>query len=353
MIMPLCNGPTRHHVGLQQQLPMDQMKIPPVTILIEWENAQDVADVWVRRALAALEQELQRQQVRFSEKPIVLYLFNASAVDEAHIRREIALAAPKLEQLCTLRFTPTPGLTYYKLKNHGVALTKTDLVAMLDSDAAPQPGWLPALLQPFANPEVMAVGGFTVLGYNNLVSRVMALTWIFNLPSERAQTLERHKIHANNCAFRTEFFRHHPWPDLPTFKKQCGFWIRDIEKRGIKWVRTAEAMTIHAPQPGLRFLAWRAWTAGLDRDYQGAQTISHNKGRRILFAFQFWAKKTWRATRRVVTKGRQVELPWWQIPAALLLGWSYYGLALVAQLFAVATRRYQPLPALLPVLQHQ
>jgi len=334
-------------------MPMSEAKLPAVTILIEWENAQDVEDFWIRRALAALQEELEACQNGMSVKPVVMYLFNARVVDEAHIRREIAIAAPQLEQLCTLQIVPTSGLTYYKLKNHGVTLTRTELVAMLDSDAAPQKGWLSSLLKPFADPQVMAVGGFTVLGYNNLVSRVMALVWIFDLRSERAQTLERQKIHANNCAFRTDFFRVHPWPDLPTFKKQCGFWIRDIEKRGVKWVRSADAMTVHAPQPGLRFLAWRAWTAGLDRDYQGAQTISHSRTSRFTFAVRFWAKKSWRATRRILTKRGEVDLPLWQVPAALLLSWSYYGLALVAQLFAVATRRYQPLPPLLPVLQHQ
>jgi len=332
---------------------VNEAKLPPVTILIEWENAQDVENIWVRRALTALQEELQRQQSILTEKPRVMYLFNSRAVSEQDIRREIAIAAPRLEEFCTLEFKATPGLTYYKLKNYGVSETKTELVVMVDSDAAPQPGWLPALLKPFTDPEVMAVGGFTVLGYNNLVSKVMALSWIFNLRSEREQTLARHKIHANNCAFRTDFFRANPWPDLPAFKKQCGFWIRDIEKRAIKWVRTADAVTIHAPQPGIRFLAWRAWTAGLDRDYQGAQTISQNKLPRLLYAFRFWAKKTWRTTTRIVGKGRQVELPPWQVPAALLLGWAYYTTALMAQLWAVLTRRYQPLPALLQVPQHQ
>jgi len=192
---------------VELEVPVTEAKLPPVTILIEWENAQDVEDVWVRRALSALQDELQRQQSRLSEKPRVMYLFNQRAVSEQDIRREIEIAAPRLEEFCALEFKPTPGLTYYKLKNYGVSETKTDLVAMVDSDAAPQPGWLPALLQPFADPEVMAVGGFTVLGYDNLVSKVMALSWIFNLRSERQQTLARHKIHANNCAFRTEFFR--------------------------------------------------------------------------------------------------------------------------------------------------
>lgn len=327
--------------------------LPPVTILIEWENAQDVEDVWVRKALVALQDELVRQRERMSEPARVLYLFDPAKVGADDIRRQIASAAPQLESAARLELQPAPGLTYYKLKNFGVGLTRTDLVAMLDSDAGPEPGWLPGLLAPFADPKVMAVGGFTVLGFNNLVSKVMALTWIFNLRSERRKTLDRDKIHANNCAFRTAFFRANPWPDLPAFKKQCGFWLRDIQHRGIPWVRTAEAMTVHAPQPGVRFLAWRAWTAGLDRDYQAAQTSSPSRLGRIGYAFRFWAKKSARAARRVVGKGSEVELPAWQMPAAIGLAWSYYAIVLVAELFAAATRSYARLPAPAEILQHQ
>jgi hypothetical protein len=327
--------------------------LPAVTILIEWENAQDVEDMWVRRALVALQDELERQRGRMSEPARVLYLFDPGKVGADDIRRQIDQAAPRLANAARLEFQPAPGLTYYKLKNFGVGLTRTDLVAMLDSDAAPEPGWLPGLLAPFDDPQVMAVGGFTVLGYHNLVSKVMALTWIFNLRSERSKTLERDKIHANNCAFRTAFFRAHPWPDLPAFKKQCGFWLRDIQRRGIVWVRTAEAMTVHAPQPGVRFLAWRAWTAGLDRDYQAAQTTHPSRLGRLGYAFQFWAKKSSRSARRIISKRREVDLPAWQVPAAICLAWSYYAVVLVAQLVAASTRRYASLPAPAEILQHQ
>ncbi|MEX0923894.1 MAG: glycosyltransferase [Rhodovibrionaceae bacterium] len=330
---------------------MNDDSFAPLTILIEWENAQDVEDLWVRKALTALQDELEREHNRFSVPPKVMYLYNEAAVDPDHIRSEIAIAAPKLGQFCDLHFEPTPGLSYYKLKNHGVAITTTDLVVMVDSDAAPEPGWLGALLKPFDDPEVQAVGGFTMLGYNDFVSKVMALAWIFNLRSEREKTEKRTKIHANNCAFRTAFFKNNPWPDLPAFKKQCGFWIRDIEKRRIKWVRTADAMTIHAPWPSFRFLFWRAWTAGLDRDYQGAQTISQSHLRRLGFAFEFWAHKCRRATRRILRKGHEVELPLWQRPPALLVAWGYFTILLVAQIYAALTRSYVPLPATLAALR--
>jgi len=317
--------------------------LPPITILIEWENAIDVEDRWTHRAMQALETELLATRDLMPCPPRIMYLYDRERVPEDLIRNTIARVAPRIPDLAALELVPTPGLTYYKLKNFGVARTATEFVVMLDSDAAPQPGWLQGLLAPFADAAVMAVGGFTVLGYDDLLSKVLALIWIFHLRADREVTKKRKKINANNCAFRTAFFKANPWPDLPAFKKQCGFWLRDIEKRGIKWVRTVEAMTVHAPHPGFAFFIWRAWTAGSDRDFQGYHAGHSSRLQRLGFAFSFWLARSLRASRRILTRGREVDLSWWQMPAALVIGNLYFTVLLLGQLRAVATRRYAPL----------
>ncbi|HVI30109.1 glycosyltransferase family 2 protein [Hansschlegelia sp.] len=319
--------------------------LPPVTFIVEWENAIDVEDEWAKRAMSSFQSELERNQSRMTEKPRVMYLYDRGAVDAETIQSVIDEVAPRLKEFAEVELVATPGLTYYKLKNYGVSLAKTELVVMLDSDAGPQPGWLEALLKPFADPEIMAVGGFTVLGHEDLLSRTMALSWIFNLPSERTKTVKRHKIHANNCAFRTEFFRRNPFPDLPAFKKQCGFWLRDISARGYKWVRTADAMTIHAPHPGYKFIAWRAWTTGLDRDFQAFHTVTQSRLGRLGYSFYFFGSKLWRSWKRIIKKGGEVDLPVWQRPFAMLLSLGYFSIALVGELWSALTRSFGPLPA--------
>jgi hypothetical protein len=319
--------------------------LPPITILIEWENAIDVEDKWTHRAMQALETELAASRDLMPVPPRVMYLYDRGRVAEELIRRTIATVAPRIPELCKLEMVPTPGLTYYKLKNYGVARTETEFVVMLDSDAAPQPGWLPGLLAPFADPAVMAVGGFTVLAYDDLLSKVLALIWIFHLRGDRQVTLKRKKINANNCAFRTAFFKANPWPDLPAFKKQCGFWLRDIEKRGIKWVRTVDAMTVHAPHPGYAFFLWRAWTAGTDRDVQTFHAGYTTRLGRLGYAVFFWIKRSARSTLRILTRGHEVELRWWQMPAALLVGNLYFAVLFVGQVWAALTRSYVPLAA--------
>jgi hypothetical protein len=324
-------------------------QLPPVTIVIEWENAIDVEDDWTEKAMAGLQRELESVADRVKAKPRVTYLYNEKAVDPAAIRRVIAKAAPRLPELAELEILPTPGFTYYKLKNFGIARSTTDISVMLDSDASPQPGWLEGILKPFADPAIMAVGGFTVLGYDDLLSKPMALSWIFDLASEREKTVGRHKIHANNCAVRTDFFRANPFPDLPAFKKQCGFWLRDLTAQGHRYIRTADAMTIHAPHPGYKFLVWRAWTTGLDRDFQGFHTVSQSRLGRIGYAFRYFGKKVRRSWSNIVRKGASVDLPIWQRPAAMALSLGFFSIALAGELTSALTRRLEPIPVLPPV----
>src|SRR5690242_1159238 len=316
--------------------------LPAVTIVIEWENAIDVEDKWTAAAMAALEHEIADVAPKMSAKPRIMYLYDKNAVDPAVIEKALVTTAPHLKDLTELEVIPTDGLTYYKLKNYGISRANTDLSIMLDSDAAPQPGWLENLLKPFADPAIMAVGGFTVLGYDDLLSKTFALSWIFDLREERTKTVKREKIHANNCAVRTDFFRQHPFPDLPAFKKQCGFWLRDLSARGYQYTRTADAMTVHAPHPGYKFLAWRAWTMGLDRDYQAFQTGTRSRIGRFGYAFEFFGGKVGKSWGRIIAKGGDVDLPVWQRPAAMLVTLGFYGVSLVAEIGSSLTRRFEP-----------
>lgn len=324
---------------------MGEAPLPAVTIVIEWENAIDVEDRWTDRAMRALRDELARCSNRFAEPPVIMYLYDDAAVSESTIGDVIEAMAPDLRRLAHVELVPAPGLTYYQLKNRGVARARTGIAIILDSDAGPQPGWLDGLLAPFADPAVQAVGGFTVLGWEDWLSKTMALTWIFDLPSERERTVRRRKIHPNNAAFRTEFFRKHPFPVVPgSFKKSCGFWLRRIEAEGARWVRTADAMTVHAPHPGMGFILWRAWATGRDRDVQlwhmGARSRPSRAGR----ALWYWARKVGRGWWRIWTKGAEVALPVWQRPAAMLVPLAFYTTALVGALSSAATRSFESLP---------
>ena len=318
--------------------------LPPVTFVIEWENAIDVEDEWTNRAMAALERELAATADKMPSRPRIMYLYNEGAVEAGTIEHALDKVAPELRNLADVEIIPTPGLTYYKLKNFGIGRSATELTVMLDSDAAPQPGWLENLLMPFADPEIMVVGGFTVLGADDFLSRTMALAWVFNLPHEREKTTRRRKIHVNNCAVRTDFFREHPFPDLPAFKKQCVFWVRGLSAEGYKFVRTPDAMVVHAPHPGPKFLAWRAWTGGMDADFLASQTVSNSRLGRIGYAFPYFVRKLLRSWRNILRHGGKVGLSAWQRPFAMLVTLVFYLVTLAGQLWSAFSREFALLP---------
>jgi hypothetical protein len=326
----------------------DTANLPPVTIVIEWENAIDTEDEWARRAVAALQEELASATGRMAEKPVVTYLYDQNAVDPRAIWRVIDAAAPRLADVAKLEVLPTAGLTYYNLKNFGVSRATTELSIILDSDAAPQPGWLETMIAPFADPTIMAVGGITVLGHDDLLSRTLALSWIFGLAEEREETASEHGIYANNTAVRTTFFRANPFPQLNAFKKQCTFWLRSITARGHRYVRMAEAVTVHAPHPGYRFTIWRAWMTGLDRDFHGYHMITRSRPGRIAFACRFFVRGLARAWSRIIRKHRSVDLPVWQIPAAMAISLGFFLIVFAGQLVSAVGRSHEDLPDVFP-----
>ena len=142
-----------------------------------------------------------------------------------------------------------------------------------------------------------------------------------------------------------------PGPELPAFKKQCTYWLKRIDEIGVPWVRTSDAMTRHAPHPGLRFLIKRAWISGTDRDALQTQIASADRGQRLASAFKTYRKKLKRAWVRISKKHQEVDLPSYQVPAALFLATSYISILFVAQLLSGALQKLPAgqLPAGLPV----
>ncbi len=82
----------------------------------------------------------------------IVVVDNASAGDET--RR----VAERWGARCVVE--PAPGLD--RARNTGLAEARTELVAFTDDDARPEPGWLGALVEPFAAPDVHAVTGLVL-----------------------------------------------------------------------------------------------------------------------------------------------------------------------------------------------
>ena len=60
------------------------------------------------------------------------------------------------------RYVPEPRRGLCRARNRGALVSSADIIAYLDDDSVPEPGWLAAIAAEFADPMVMAVGGRTV-----------------------------------------------------------------------------------------------------------------------------------------------------------------------------------------------
>jgi glycosyltransferase involved in cell wall biosynthesis/GT2 family glycosyltransferase len=91
-----------------------------------------------------------------------------SALANLHDRPEEVIVVdnsagdPETERITNLagaRYLTASGTGLSGARNEGAAAAAGDIVAFVDDDAVPRPGWLPALFAPFADPKVMAVAG--------------------------------------------------------------------------------------------------------------------------------------------------------------------------------------------------
>ena len=77
-------------------------------------------------------------------------------------------------------------------RNAGIAAAGGEVIAMIDSDAAAQPGWLAALTAPFARPDMLAVGGRV---------EAMSVERGVELFAERSAVLNQRKFFAGVLGF--------------------------------------------------------------------------------------------------------------------------------------------------------
>jgi glycosyltransferase involved in cell wall biosynthesis len=104
----------------------------------------------------------------------------------------------------------------HALKNAAVQAASADIIAFLDADCVPDPGWLRGAVETLrTHPEVSAVSGRTRYPGSNLLQRVLSLCDRAFLDSGRTRPTTT--ISNNNSAFRRDAYIEHPLREEMSF----------------------------------------------------------------------------------------------------------------------------------------
>jgi Glycosyl transferase family 2 len=234
--------------------------LPTVTIVVEWENARWADLGRTRRMLAALRPQLAELRPRFPEPPAILFVYDRLRIDVAVIERCLKEAFADTAGLCTARLLPVEHMGYYQLKNAGAVAASTELVIFLDCDVVPEPGWLEAMLEPFAAGAAEVVTGQTYVALESLYSRAAALFWVFPLRRDERGLVKIKHAYANNAAFRRDLFLRHPYPEAEMHRGNCRLLSRELYASGVDIHQQLAARVAHPPPAGFgQFLVRGIW----------------------------------------------------------------------------------------------
>lgn len=153
--------------------------------------------------------------------------------------------APFVEPL-RLRYIVTPPGGPAAARNCGLAAARGEIVAFIDDDCRPRPGWLPALTSSVSSSSPRATGGTTFNGLaSNLYAEAAQLVLDLVARHERETHGRERFFPSNNLAFPAETLRRMGGFDESFRTAEDRELCRRWRKAGFALVRVPEAVVDH------------------------------------------------------------------------------------------------------------
>ena len=300
-----------------------------VSIVLEWETGEECGRGRADHCLAQLNRQMWEGDGVLASAP-ELILVKASHEQEPNLA---GLSWPGRFEVAEA----PAGSDYYQKKNFGFSRSRGEIVLFVDSDLAPEPGWLAAMLRPFVDPAKSVVVGRTHFDVQTIYQRAVALFWIFEARVDDDLVRPTRRLVSNNIAFRRPLFAALPFPERPTYRGQCSELGATINRLGIVMVEATAARASHPAPSGLRAFTARALRAGRD-----ALAYRRMEGP---VSFADW-RAEWRRDRASMRSRRRERAPVIGAGpasrlAAAVLGHLYYGIKAAAFLAALLAARRQ------------
>ncbi len=222
----------------------------------------------------------------------------------------------------------TSASFYFALKNYGAAAAQGELIVFADSDLQVENGWLRAMVDTFANPEVQVAAGAVYPKCGTWYEDAVAMFWFFEPRSTGGGLRRTSHFFANSVAFRRRVFETHPFPTLVGSNRgACALLGRQLEREGIPVWRNESARAAHpAPECGRGFLM-RGISHG--RDNYLAYGATRTFARFLLGICQTFVRPLRRSAR--------LGVPLYEVPLGIAVGLAYWSLHLFGLAVAVLT----------------
>ncbi len=160
------------------------------------------------------------------------------------------------------------GTRYFGAKMAGAKLVTGDVVVFCDGDNTYLPGWLDAMVKPFAKRKNLnAVTGQTGVTLDGVYATAFALTFFFP-PFEDAERglIPAEYYFANNSAFRRSFLLEYPIPTgLPLLRGNDYVHSMRMRNKGYGVWRQNKSRALHDPPESFREFMHRYLARGSDR----------------------------------------------------------------------------------------
>ena len=285
-----------------------------VSIVLEWDNAVVGGTDRARRVLDALG----AQVVELDPDIEVLIVFDDSMIDGATMHQIVSEHLPT--DLATT-LVPHRGSRYYEQKNIGGMRARGEILVFLDSDTLPEDRWLTEIVRAFDDPTVQVAAGQVSTGYASFAGKAFALTWNFPLRTNDGPPHPTHHFNANTVAFRRSIFDRHPFRLDARFRGPCHTLAEELTANGIEILAIPNARAIHPAPSGFVYVIQRALCQGHDRllTYRMRGTRAP-----FLHSLKVLGSDVKGSVTRVARLHRDVDLPVWQVPAAIAVAAWYY-----------------------------
>ena len=309
------------------------------SVIVEWYNMTHAELDRATRMLAALTSQAaslyssESAPVRLAKPLDLVIVFDS----DQHSRQQVQAAFGDLTNATDAlmpRFLPIPDARYCQLKNAGAASSTSELIIFLDSDVIPEPNWLAAFLEAFADPRIDVVVGNTYVDCNGpaVYPKAMALTWMFPLRDSSDRLRLSTWFYANNVAFRREAFVSRQFADVPGLTHApARLLVERLRREGVAIWHAGNARASHPPPNGSIHFVMRAIAGGKARAFFEPRP---SIGGTIRWIRNDIRSITW-GCKRIVLSGSKVELRWWQVPMAVVYPTAYYSLFCLGSLLSI------------------